>query len=147
MSRARRETALVDHTVFDFLHAALSTDLVGTRGYQRAEVIATAMHFQQLTGPVMAKSVEDTAFYRYHRLVSLNEVGGEPDHFGVSPARSTTCCNSSSGATRFSMLATATHDHKRGEDVRARIDALSELPPGMAPSGRALGAAQSPQAA
>ena len=70
VSRARQETALVDHTVFDFLHAALSTDLVGTRGYERADVIATAMHFQQLTGPVMAKAVEDTAFYRYNRLVS-----------------------------------------------------------------------------
>ena len=86
MSRARKETALVDHTVFDFLHAALSTDLVGTRGYERSDVIATAMHFQQLTGPVMAKSLEDTAFYRYNRLVSLNEVGGEPNHFGVSPS-------------------------------------------------------------
>ena len=86
VSWARRETALVDHTVFDFLHAALSTDLVGTRGYERSDVIATAMHFQQLTGPVMAKSLEDTAFYRYHRLVSLNEVGGEPDNFGVSPS-------------------------------------------------------------
>ena len=84
VSRARKETALVDHTVFDFLHAALSTDLVGTRGYERA--IATAMHFQQLTGPVMAKSLEDTAFYRYNRLVSLNEVGGEPDHFAISPS-------------------------------------------------------------
>ena len=87
VSRARRETALVDHTVFDFLHAALSTDLVGTRGYERADVIATAMHFQQLTGPVMAKSLEDTAFYRYNRLVSLNEVGGEPNHFARQPVR------------------------------------------------------------
>ena len=82
ISRARRETALGDRTVFDFLHAALSTDLVGTRGYERSDVVATAMHFQQLTGPAMAKGLEDTAFYRYARLLALNEVGGDPSRFG-----------------------------------------------------------------
>jgi (1->4)-alpha-D-glucan 1-alpha-D-glucosylmutase len=128
VSKARQETALVDHTVFDFLHAALSTDLVGTRGYERADVIATAMHFQQLTGPVMAKSLEDTAFYRYHRLISLNEVGGEPGHFGVSPSAFHHLMNQQQQRLPASMLTTATHDHKRGEDVRARINALSELP-------------------
>jgi (1->4)-alpha-D-glucan 1-alpha-D-glucosylmutase len=128
VSRARKETALVDHTVFDFLHAALSTDLVGTRGYERADVIATAMHFQQLTGPVMAKSLEDTAFYRYNRLVSLNEVGGEPSHFGESPSAFHHLLQQQQRRHPFSMLASATHDHKRGEDVRARIDVLSELP-------------------
>lgn len=128
VSRARKETALVDHTVFDFLHAALSTDLVGTRGYERSHVIATAMHFQQLTGPVMAKAMEDTAFYRYLRLVSLNEVGGEPQHFGVSPAAFHTLVQQTLRFHPLTMLASATHDHKRGEDVRARINALSELP-------------------
>jgi (1->4)-alpha-D-glucan 1-alpha-D-glucosylmutase len=128
VSRARKETALVDHTVFDFLHAALSTDLVGTRGYERADVIATAMHFQQLTGPVMAKSLEDTAFYRYNRLIALNEVGGEPNHFGVSPSAFHHLLQQQQRRHPASMLATATHDHKRGEDVRARLNALSELP-------------------
>jgi (1->4)-alpha-D-glucan 1-alpha-D-glucosylmutase len=128
VSRARKETALVDHTVFDFLYAALSTDLVGTRGYERADVIATAMHFQQLTGPVMAKSLEDTAFYRYNRLVALNEVGGVPSHFGVSPSAFHHLLQQQQKRYPASMLASATHDHKRGEDVRARIDALSELP-------------------
>jgi (1->4)-alpha-D-glucan 1-alpha-D-glucosylmutase len=128
IGRARKETALVDQTVFDFLHAALSTDLVGTRGYEREDVIATAMHFQQLTGPVMAKSMEDTAFYRYNRLVSLNEVGGEPDHFGVSPSAFHHVLQQQQRRHPASMLASATHDHKRGEDVRARINALSELP-------------------
>jgi (1->4)-alpha-D-glucan 1-alpha-D-glucosylmutase len=127
VSRARKETALVDHTVFDFLHAALSTDLVGTRGFERAHVIATAMHFQQLTGPVMAKSLEDTAFYRYHRLISLNEVGGEPGHFGVSLSAFHHLMHQQQQRLPASMLTTATHDHKRGEDVRARINALSEL--------------------
>jgi (1->4)-alpha-D-glucan 1-alpha-D-glucosylmutase len=128
VSRARRETALVDHTVFDFLHAALSTDLVGTRGYERADVIATAMHFQQLTGPVTAKSLEDTAFYRYNRLVSLNEVGGEPNHFAVRPSAFHHLMQQQQRRHPASMLASATHDHKRGEDVRARLNALSELP-------------------
>jgi (1->4)-alpha-D-glucan 1-alpha-D-glucosylmutase len=128
VSRARRETALIDHTVFDFLYAALSTDLVGTRGYERADVIATAMHFQQLTGPVMAKSLEDTAFYRYNRLVSLNEVGGDPSHFGESPSAFQHLLQQQQRRHPLSMLTTATHDHKRGEDVRARVDALSELP-------------------
>jgi (1->4)-alpha-D-glucan 1-alpha-D-glucosylmutase len=128
VSWARKETALVDHTVFDFLQAALSTDLVGTRGYERSDVIATAMHFQQLTGPVMAKSLEDTAFYRYHRLVALNEVGGEPSNFGVSPAAFHTLVQQTLRFHPHAMLATATHDHKRGEDVRARLNVLSELP-------------------
>jgi (1->4)-alpha-D-glucan 1-alpha-D-glucosylmutase len=128
VSRARRETALVDRTVFDFLHAALSTDLVGTRGYERADVIATAMHFQQLTGPVMAKALEDTAFYRYNRLVSLNEVGGEPNHFATRPAAFHHLMQQQQRRHPASLLATATHDHKRGEDVRARLNALSELP-------------------
>ena len=114
--------------MFDFLHAALSTDLIGTRGYERADVIATAMHFQQLTGPVLAKSLEDTAFYRYNRLVSLNEVGGEPNHFAVSPSAFHHLMQQRQRRHPASMLATATHDHKRGEDVRARLNALSELP-------------------
>jgi (1->4)-alpha-D-glucan 1-alpha-D-glucosylmutase len=128
VSRARKETALVDHTVFDFLHAALSTDLIGTRGYERADVIATAMHFQQLTGPVMAKAMEDTAFYRYVRLLSLNEVGGEPQQFAVSPAAFHMLVQQTLRYHALTLLASATHDHKRGEDVRARLNALSEMP-------------------
>ena len=106
----KKKTALVDHTVFDFLQAALSTDLVGTRGYERADVIATAMHFQQLTGPVMAKSLEDTAFYRYNRLISLNEVGGDPGHFGVSPSAFHHLMHQQQQRLPASMLTTATHD-------------------------------------
>lgn len=126
--RARKETALIDHSVLDFVYAALSTDLVGIRGYRRSDVIAAAMHFQQLTSPVMAKSLEDTTFYRYNRLVSLNEVGGEPNHFGVSPTAFHHLLLQQQRHHPASMLASATHDHKRGEDVRARLDALSELP-------------------
>ena len=128
IGRARRTSGLVDRSIFDFLHAALSTDLRRDRRYRRAPLIAIAMRFQQLTGPVMAKAVEDTAFYRYVRLVSLNDVGGEPDHFGFSTAAFHHVMQQQQRDHPLGMLASATHDHKRGEDVRARIHGLSELP-------------------
>ncbi len=86
------------------------------------------MTFQQTTGPVMAKGVEDTAFYLYNRLVSLNEVGGNPDVFGTPPARFHAECLERRRDWPHALLATSTHDTKRGEDVRARIDVLSEIP-------------------
>ncbi len=128
ISQARKASNLIELSAFDFLHAALSTDLAESGHYRRRDVIATAMHFQQLTGPVMAKAVEDTAFYRYLRLISLNEVGGEPQHFGTSPSAFHTVVQQTLRFHPLTMLASATHDHKRGEDVRARINALSELP-------------------
>jgi (1->4)-alpha-D-glucan 1-alpha-D-glucosylmutase len=128
VSQARKETLIVDHTVFDFIYAALSTDLAHEPGYRRRDVVATAMRVQQLTGPVMAKSLEDTAFYRYFRLAALNEVGGEPDHFGVSVSAFHTVCQRQFRHSPLSMVTTSTHDHKRGEDTRARMLALSELP-------------------
>ena len=76
----------------------------------------------------MAKSVEDTAFYRYNRLVSLNEVGGDPERFGTPLAAFHQQNMERQAHWPRSLLATATHDTKRGEDVRARIDVLSELP-------------------
>lgn len=127
-AQARKTSGLVDRSIFDFLHTALSTDLLRDRRYRRADVIATAMRFQQLTGPIMAKALEDTAFYRYVRLVSLNEVGGEPGHFGVSPGAFHHVIQQQQLRHPATMLASATHDHKRGEDVRARLNALSELP-------------------
>jgi (1->4)-alpha-D-glucan 1-alpha-D-glucosylmutase len=128
VNQARKASGLVDRSIFDFLYAALTTDLRHERGYHRRDVIAVAMHFQQLTGPVMAKSVEDTAFYRYFRLVSLNEVGGEPGLFGESPAAFHHLVQQQQRRLPYDMRASATHDHKRGEDVRARINALSEVP-------------------
>jgi (1->4)-alpha-D-glucan 1-alpha-D-glucosylmutase len=86
------------------------------------------MRFQQLTGPVAAKGVEDTAFYRYLRLVSLNEVGGNPGAFGVSVEQFHTWCETTQARWPATLLATATHDHKRGEDARLRIAMLSEMP-------------------
>ena len=87
------------------------------------------LKFQQLTGPVMAKGLEDTAFYRYNRLASLNEVGGEPDRASaVASTRSTAERRARLADWPHGLSATATHDTKRGEDVRARIDVLSEMP-------------------
>lgn len=87
-----------------------------------------AMRFQQLTGPVMAKGVEDTTLYGYNRLVSLDEVGGRPDHFGCSLEEFHAFSTKKRELWPDSINATATHDTKRGEDVRTRINVLSEMP-------------------
>jgi (1->4)-alpha-D-glucan 1-alpha-D-glucosylmutase len=76
----------------------------------------------------MAKGVEDTAFYRYACLVSLNEVGGEPTRFGMSPSAFHQRNQDQARRWPATMLSTSTHDTKRGEDVRARINVLSEMP-------------------
>jgi (1->4)-alpha-D-glucan 1-alpha-D-glucosylmutase len=87
-----------------------------------------ARKFQQVSAPVMAKGLEDTAFYRYNRLVSLNEVGGEPALFGLGTAAFFRAIRRHARRFPHTMLATSTHDNKRSEDVRARIDALAEMP-------------------
>src|SRR5262249_26692300 len=84
--------------------------------------------FQQLTGPITAKGLEDTASYRYHRLISLNEVGGAADRFGISVAEVHRLNEERLFSCPATLLATSTHDGKRSEDVRARINVLSELP-------------------
>jgi (1->4)-alpha-D-glucan 1-alpha-D-glucosylmutase len=84
--------------------------------------------FQQVTAPVTAKGLEDTAFYVYNRLVSLNEVGGEPDRFGVSPQLLHDWNRSRAERFPHALTALSTHDTKRSEDVRARINVLSEVP-------------------
>jgi (1->4)-alpha-D-glucan 1-alpha-D-glucosylmutase len=129
VARARRANTAIDPDVFSFSHAALTGDLTRAPGntYSRSQVFRFAMRFQQYTGPVMAKSMEDTAFYRYCCLASLNEVGGDPRRFGVSPAAFHLANQERQRRWPRAMLATATHDAKRGEDVRTRIDVLSEL--------------------
>ncbi|MGH9152851.1 MAG: malto-oligosyltrehalose synthase, partial [Acidimicrobiales bacterium] len=94
-------------------------------GEAEAELVA---RFQQFTGPVMAKGVEDTAFYDYVPLVSLNEVGGSPAHWGTPVEEFHRACREALGDWPTSMLATSTHDTKRSEDVRARLHLLSEVP-------------------
>jgi (1->4)-alpha-D-glucan 1-alpha-D-glucosylmutase len=95
------------------------------RGPAEDEMVA---RFQQLTGAVMAKGVEDTAFYTYNRLVALNEVGGDPGHFGISVEEFHRTSADIASTWPETLLATATHDTKRSEDVRARIALLSEIP-------------------
>lgn len=86
------------------------------------------MRLQQLTGPLMAKGIEDTLFYVYNRLLSLNEVGGHPGRFGITSTEFHTFNQKQSIAWPHKMNATATHDTKRGEDARARLNVLSEIP-------------------
>jgi (1->4)-alpha-D-glucan 1-alpha-D-glucosylmutase len=95
---------------------------------EKREWLHFAMRFQQLTAPVMAKGVEDTTLYGYNRLVSLNEVGGQPDHFGCSIEEFHNFNTKKRDLWPDSLNATSTHDTKRGEDVRARINVLSEMP-------------------
>ncbi len=94
---------------------------------RRARLRAIA-RFQQLTSPVAAKSVEDTAFYRHGTLLSRNEVGADPGQFGMSVEQFHAACAERMARYPAAMLATATHDHKRGEDLRARLAVLSEKP-------------------
>jgi (1->4)-alpha-D-glucan 1-alpha-D-glucosylmutase len=115
--------------VFDFLRdTLLLAPIEGESDEDRGMRRDFVMKFQQYTGPVTAKGVEDTAFYRYNRLVSLNEVGGEPDTFGISVAAFHRQNHERAARWPAAMIATATHDTKRGEDTRARINVLSEIP-------------------
>ncbi len=97
-------------------------------GAQRAERLRAMVRFQQLSAPVAAKSVEDTAFYRFGRLLSRNEVGSSPAVFAIPPAAFHAANLERQKRLPSAMLATATHDHKRGEDTRARLAVLSEIP-------------------
>jgi (1->4)-alpha-D-glucan 1-alpha-D-glucosylmutase len=87
-----------------------------------------ALRFAQVSAPVMAKGVEDTAFYRYQPLVSLNEVGGDPGRFGSEPAEFHQAMSAAAGRWPEAMLTLSTHDTKRSGDVRARLNLLSEMP-------------------
>jgi len=120
LARAHRPD--LDGELFEFLRDVLRRRLVGDLETE------LAMRFQQLAGPVMAKGVEDTAFYNFNRLVSLNEVGGDPGSFGVGVDEFHRACAETLGRWPRTMLATSTHDTKRSEDVRARLDLLSEIP-------------------
>jgi len=115
--------------IFDFLQDVLTLDLIapGRQGYSKARVRRFALKIQQFTGPMMAKSFEDTAFYRYFKLLALNEVGGDPALSGLSPPEFHAKVAARAETYTHGLTATATHDTKRGEDARARLLALSEL--------------------
>ncbi len=126
---ARRTYGDRDEGTFDFIRSLLLGELPedATPAY-RLEIERICGKFQQLTAPAMAKALEDTCFYRYVRLLSLNEVGGEPTRFGLTPAAFHRLAQLRLQHWPHTMLATSTHDSKRSEDVRARLNALSEMP-------------------
>jgi len=130
VAQAKRRTEALDTSIHDFLRDALTGDLAERPelGYDPAAARDVARRVQQFTGPVMAKAVEDTAFYRYVRFVALNEVGGDPDVFGASAQEFHRANAERLETFPHGLLATATHDHKRGEDTRARLAVLSEIP-------------------
>ena len=130
MKVARANETYIDPSVFDFLESLLSGNLVAKShsGFSRHAVLRCAMKLQQYSGPVMAKGLEDTAFYRYNRFVALNEVGGYPERFGITVANFHKAVGQRARCWPDSMLATSTHDTKRGEDARARLAVLSEMP-------------------
>jgi (1->4)-alpha-D-glucan 1-alpha-D-glucosylmutase len=130
VATARKAARTVDTSAYDFIQAVLTTELLHLhRGeFRRREVVELAMKVQQFTAPVMAKSFEDTAFYRDARFIARNEVGSEPDRFFSSPQAFHYANRNRLQTWPFAMVTTATHDHKRGEDTRARLNVISEIP-------------------
>lgn len=129
IERARSEWFAADEGIFDFLRDALTMDLLkpGRPPHSAPRVRRFALKVQQFTGPMMAKSLEDTAFYQFHRLLALNEVGGDPASTGLTIIAFHQAMRVRAKEWPQGMTATATHDTKRGEDARARIAVLSEI--------------------
>ena len=130
MAGARRTVRSADRPLLELVGgwlsgAALRAVPPGTR---RQEWTRALVRFQQLSAPTAAKSVEDTAFYRYGRLLSRNEVGSEPSQWSMTPAAFHATMKERQKRFPLALLATATHDHKRGEDARARLAVLTEIP-------------------
>lgn len=126
---AKKRNPAADTSIFDFIREVLTTDIAQGRGEPYAgQILTFAMKFQQFSSPVMAKGLEDTSFYRYHRLTSLNDVGADPRRFGILPGAYHTATRNRAQRLPHNLLASSTHDSKRSEDVRARINVLSEIP-------------------
>lgn len=129
IQQAKKLNPASDPSIFDFIESVLLLqDPIGLNEKQIAYRRNFIMRFQQLTGPVMAKGLEDTTFYRYYPLVSLNEVGMDPYSFGTSIQTFHHKNQQRLAQWPHTLLTTFTHDTKRSEDVRARINALSEKP-------------------
>ena len=131
LAEARRRNPVMERSIFDFLRGILLTSTDG--GPREPDAAADArlrfaMQVQQFTAPVLAKGVEDTAFYRYHALISANDVGGDPGRPSVAPQEFHAANERRLSNWPLELLATTTHDTKRGEDARARISVLSEIP-------------------
>lgn len=129
INAGKKRSNAADLSVFDFIRRILLVDVNGTdSGWYKQAVLRFSMKFQQVTAAVMAKGLEDTAFYRFNRLISLNEVGGDPSRFGTSIEEFHQANHERFSHWPDAMLASSTHDSKRSEDVRARINVLSEIP-------------------
>jgi (1->4)-alpha-D-glucan 1-alpha-D-glucosylmutase len=128
IARARQKDPTTNATIFDFLQDVLLQNHTDLPQAHRDAMLRFTMKLQQVTGPVMAKGLEDTVFYIYNRLAALNEVGGEPERFGASVE--TFHLRNQERAEKWpaAMLASSTHDTKRSEDVRARLTVLAEVP-------------------
>jgi (1->4)-alpha-D-glucan 1-alpha-D-glucosylmutase len=130
MAGAMRTVRTADRPLLELIGTWLTGE--GLRqvpaGPRRQEPLRAMVRFQQLSAPTAAKSVEDTAFYRYGRLLSRNEVGSDPAQFAISAAAFHAANRERRRRFPRCLLATATHDHKRGEDTRARLAVLSEVP-------------------
>lgn len=122
VEQSRRNRPDIDGRLFDFFLDLMFLHLPGRDEFDFVD------RFQQLTGAAMAKGVEDTAYYIFNRLVSLNEVGGDPAEFGMTLEEFHRQCQYTQERWPLTMLTTSTHDTKRSEDVRARINLLSEIP-------------------
>jgi (1->4)-alpha-D-glucan 1-alpha-D-glucosylmutase len=127
---AKQKNGTLAPAVFDFLQSILLLEDMESDGtiYGYRKKLYFTLKFQQLTGPVMAKGLEDTACYVYTRFISVNEVGGSPAEFGTSVSEFHQANDERAQHWPHSMLTTSTHDTKRSEDVRARLDVLSEIP-------------------
>jgi (1->4)-alpha-D-glucan 1-alpha-D-glucosylmutase len=127
--RAKHKNPAISGTLFDFVRDMLLLKYLKTADEpERAEQYRFAGKFQQVTAPVMAKGLEDTAFYVYNRLLSLNEVGGDPEQFGISVTAFHRHNQDRQRLWSWNLSTTSTHDTKRSADIRARLNALSELP-------------------
>lgn len=126
VGKAKKRGRAAEVSVYDFIRQLLVGTLPGERPAYRTLVEAFVRRFQQFTSPVTAKAVEDTSFYVYNRLVSLNEVGGDPHTYGISLRAFHAASVDRARSWPRTMVATSTHDNKRSEDVRVRIDVLSE---------------------
>lgn len=130
IARAKRRNTETNPAIFDFLRSILllESDAIPLSAENYRKRLRFTLKFQQLTAPVMAKGLEDTACYVYNRFVSVNEVGGSPKQFGISVEDFHAGNQERARQWPFSMLNTSTHDSKRSEDVRARLNVLSEMP-------------------
>jgi (1->4)-alpha-D-glucan 1-alpha-D-glucosylmutase len=125
---ANQRSAASASRVFDFIERVLLKETLAGSREERDERERFIGKFQQITSPVAAKGIEDTAFYVYNRLVSLNEVGGDPTRFGLNPNAVHAWMCERQKRWPAALSTTSTHDTKRGEDVRARLNVLSEMP-------------------